>query len=516
MKSPFSSSSSSSKEEGILAQNTLINIMGRGIPLIFAVIAIPFVINGLGTERFGVLTIVWIVIGYFGLFDMGLGRATTKFIADTEAKGSELSPIIITSLILLIGFGLAGAFLIIVATPYLVHELLNIPDELLDETQKAFYVLSSSIPLVLGSVGARGVLEAQQRFGLVNAVKIPASIINYVGPLLVLPFSNQLQHIVLLLVVGRGISCAIYLYYCCREQQFAKLFDYPFWKWTKKLLSFGAWLTISNFISPIMVYMDRFIIGAILTMSAVAYYTTPYEIVTRLGIISGGFMGVMFPAFSVYSLQDRNKLVSLHQKSIRYLLLALIPIVTFLFFTAEPLLYYWLGNEFAQNSTRVLQILAAGILINSIATVPSTVIQAIGRPDIRAKLHMAELPIYLAMIWFLGHRIGIVGIALAWVLRVAIDSGFLLFFCNQLIGFMPGVRRNLYWQLFLYTSVFGFLAFIIYFVENRIMLLGLGGIAASMMFYLLWSYTLKPNERQRIHALYREVKEKIFTKDSTA
>lgn len=485
--------------------------MGRGIPLLFAVIAIPFVIDGLGTERFGVLTIVWIVIGYFGLFDMGLGRATTKFVADEEVRGGgQLSPIIFTSIFLLIGFGIITGLLIVVATPYLVNDLLNIPAPLIEETRKAFYILSISIPLVLGSVGGRGVLEAQQRFTLVNAVKIPASTLNYVGPLFILPFSNQLHHVVLLLVVGRGASFIIYLYYSCRDQQFLKPSEYPFFHWAKKLLGFGAWLTISNFISPIMVYMDRFILGAILTMSAVAYYTTPYEMVSRLGIISGGFMGVMFPAFSVYSLKDEKKLTALHQKSIRYLLLALIPLVTFLILTAEPLLYYWLGSEFAENSTLVLQILAAGVLINCIAMVPSTLIQAVGRPDIRAKLHMAELPVYLVMIWFFAHYMGVVGVALAWLLRVVIDGGFLLFFCNRLVSFMnPNNRGTLYRQLLLYTTVFIFLAVLFFLIEGRVMVLAFGSFAALLSFYLIWSRTLKQDERRRVIGLSREVKKMI-------
>lgn len=508
------SSSSSTKGKGILAQNILVNVVGRGIPLLFAVIAIPFVIDGLGTERFGVLTIVWIVIGYFGLFDMGLGRATTKFVADEEARGGEqLSPIIYTSILLLISFGIVAGLLIVVTTPYLVTDILNIPGELTGETQKAFYILSASIPLVLGSVGARGVLEAQQRFTLVNAVKIPASTLNYVGPLLVLPFSNQLHYVVLLLVMGRGTTFIIYLYYSCRDQQFLKPSEYPFFRWTKKLLGFGAWLTISNFISPIMVYMDRFILGAILTMSAVAYYTTPYEMVSRLGIISGGFMGVMFPAFSVYSLKDEEKLIALHQKSIRYLLLALLPLVTFLIVTAEPLLYYWLGSEFAENSTTVLQILAAGVLINGIAMVPSTLIQAVGRPDIRAKLHMAELPMYLVTIWFFAQYMGVVGVALAWLLRVAIDGGFLLFFCNRLVPFLSQDKSTLYRQLILYAIIFGFLGILFYLIDGRFMLLVLGGLSALFSFYLVWSRTLKQDERQRIFELYRDLKRKITAKE---
>ena len=31
---------------------------------------------------FGVLSLVWMFIGYFSLFDLGLGRATTKLVAE--------------------------------------------------------------------------------------------------------------------------------------------------------------------------------------------------------------------------------------------------------------------------------------------------------------------------------------------------------------------------------------------------------------------------------------------------
>lgn len=506
------SSDSSSKKQGVLARNTAINLIGRGLPLIFAVIAIPFVIKGLGTERFGVLTIVWMVIGYFGLFDMGIGRATTKFVADLEARGaSKLSPIIITSILLLGGLGIAGGAVIWLTTPYLVYDILNIPDELLRETEYAFHVLSFSIPLVLGSIGARGALEAQQKFGIVNAIKVPAGIINYVGPLMVLPFSNQLQHVVIVLVAARVITFGMYLYFCLRDDFTLELSEYPVVQWAKEMLSFGAWVTVSNLISPIMVYMDRFILGAILTMSAVAYYTTPYEMISRLLIVSSSFMGVMFPAFSVYSKEDSQKMAGLHQKSIRYLLLILTPIVTFLIITAEPLLFYWIGSEFAQNSTVVLQLLAIGILVNSVATVPYTALQAAGRPDITAKLHLLELPVYLLMIWFFTYWMGVVGVALAWVLRVSIDGVLLLYFCNNLISFMDYPRRGLYIQAVLHSVAFGFLALIFFYIQDRLLLVGFGIVSALLIFYLIWTYTLKPEERSRLMNFYQEVKSEAST-----
>jgi O-antigen/teichoic acid export membrane protein len=499
------------EEKDILAKNTLINLVGRGIPLLFAVAAIPFVIDGLGTERFGVLTIVWIIIGYFGLFDMGLGRATTKFVADQEAQGAEqLSPIILTSILLLVGLGVVGGGVIVLATPYLVQYILNIPPELVQETKSAFYVLSMSIPLVLGSIGARGALEAQQRFAIVNLIKVPASIINYVGPLLVLPFSNQLQHVVIVLIIARSITFVMYLYYCFKDDFTIRLAQYPVRKWIKELFSFGAWITVSNLISPLMVYIDRFILGAMMTMTAVAYYTTPYEMVTRLLIVGSSFMGVMFPAFSVYSLKKSEKLADLHQKSIRYLLLALVPVITFLVLSAEPLLYYWLGAEFAQNSTGVLQLLAVGVLANSIGLVPYTMLQAVGRPDITAKLHIVELPIYLGMIWFFSQTMGIVGVALAWVVRVTFDGMLLLYFSNRLVHIFSGNRQAMQIKAGMVVGCTALILAALFLFDDRIVLLGVGTSMALINFYCIWKFILRFNERSRILELYQQLKVNLF------
>ena len=258
--------------------------------------------------------------------------------------------------------------------------------------------------------------------------------------------------------------------------------------------------------------MDRFILGSILTMTAVAYYTTPYEVVTRFGIISGGFMGVMFPAFSVSSLNNKDELAALHQRSIRFLLFIFLPLAAFLIISANPILYFWLGREFAQNSTLVMQILTLGIVINSIARVPSTVIQAVGRPDIRAKLHMAELPVYLMLIWMFTQQWGIIGVALAWVVRVLIDGVFLLYFTNNIIEFMPRNRHNLYRQMWGYLAFISTVTLVLLVVDNRFALVGIGIFVAMLTLYLSWLYMLKESERDQIIQLCKRMQVNVLKK----
>src|SRR5687767_15997822 len=68
--------------ESGLVRNVALNAMGQGLPLVVAIFLIPVLLDRLGAERFGLLVLAWALVGYFGVFDLGLGRALTKIVAD--------------------------------------------------------------------------------------------------------------------------------------------------------------------------------------------------------------------------------------------------------------------------------------------------------------------------------------------------------------------------------------------------------------------------------------------------
>jgi len=269
-----------------LARNVFWNLLGTGAPLLVAIVAIPMLIEGLGIARFGVLTLAWMVVGYFSLFDLGLGRALTKLVAEKLGKGqnNEIPALIWTAMSLMVVLGVLGAIVAVALSPWLVDSVLNIPIELQAETLNSFYVLAASIPVVIATTGLRGILEAHQRFGMVNVVRIPLGIVTFVGPLFVLPFSNSLVPVVVVLVVARLISGLAYAILCLRVDPAIRQSVSIHRAMVKPLISFGGWMTVTNIVGPLMVYMDRFIIGAVVSMTAVAYYATPYEVVTKLWI----------------------------------------------------------------------------------------------------------------------------------------------------------------------------------------------------------------------------------------
>src|SRR5690349_3012870 len=108
----------------ILATSAFWSLVSQGIPAIVGVVTIPAIVRGLGVERFGVLTLAWMVIGYFGLFDLGLGRAVTKFAAELlpSDNRSLMDRLLWTAWYLMLAIGLAGATLLMVISPWLRSE----------------------------------------------------------------------------------------------------------------------------------------------------------------------------------------------------------------------------------------------------------------------------------------------------------------------------------------------------------------------------------------------------------
>lgn len=477
----------------LLARNTLWNLVGGGTPMLVAIVCIPILIKGLGKDRFGILALAWVIIGYAGFFDLGVGRALTQFVAKKLGAGEdhEVPALVWTSLFLMLLLGVVGAAVVVLISPWLIHRALHIPAALQRETLRSFYLLALSLPIVITTAGLRGFLEAHQRFGLINALRIPLNVFVFAGPLLVLPFSHSLFPVVAVLVGGRVIGWVAHLLLCLRVMP--ALRHQISWHRPSvgPLLSYGGWLTVTNVISPLMVALDRFLISALLSLTAVAYYATPFEVVTRLLLIPGSVVGVMFPAFSTSFAEDRTRTAFMYGRSVKYIFIILFPVVLLIVVFAQDGLKFWLGSDFAQHSFRVLQFLAVGVFANGLAQVPFALLQGVGRPDLTATLHLIELPLHLGLLWWLISTHGIEGAAIAWSARVAFDALFLFGLAKR---FVPGGRHIRLQTALLAAAALGILA-LATLLQGPIVK-GLFLLGTILCFALvMWFRILTPEER---------------------
>lgn len=484
----------------LLSRNFLINFIGQAGPLLFAVASIPFIIRGLGVERFGLLSIAWVLLEYFIVFDLGLGRATVKYVAEAMGKGDKdkISRVASTAVIAQFGLGILGTVALISITPVLTEHILNIPPALAIEGKAIFQLLALSIPLVLVSGSVTGILAAAQRFDLVNAVN---ATFNSASPVLtligVLWFDWDLIEIVTMLVASRSIALVAHCWLCIRVFPSLKVPRFHLAE-LKILLAFGGWVTVSSIAVPILLYLDRFIIGASLTMAAVAYYSIPYEIVTRLWIIPASLGTTLFPAFSMLTGQEQpERLASLLARSMKWMLLSLGPAVVVVTAFAGDILEIWLGSDFARESSLALQILAVGILINCMVHVQYAMVQALGRPDLTAKFHLLQLPLHGLLLWWLVGLWGINGAALAQSIRLSVEALLLLVAACRMAS-LP--FSSLIYDKILQSSLFLFLCIGLSIGITHLpllmwqRLLGLGTVFLAVG-TILWGYSLDRQDR---------------------
>ncbi|MEX0609430.1 MAG: flippase [Balneolaceae bacterium] len=425
---------------GKLITNAFYSILSKLIPIIISIICIPLIIDKLGEERFGVLTIAWVFIGYFNLFDLGIGKALTKMIAERVGeKESEIPRLFSTATLITFYLGVIGGIIFLLLSKPVVLHVLNIDAALAEEVVSALVFLSIGLPFTIMVNSLKGALEAFQEFKAITNVQILFGILTYVGLIVIIQFTVDISALIIYLSFLKICLAFIFLYLCIKiigldkdSFGFERNYFIP-------LISFGGWVTVSNVVGPIMVALDRLVIGAKETMAAVAYYSTPNEVVLRLGILPTAIVLVLFPVFSQNSESEDARNNKIYESSFSLMLCASAIICFFLIAFAKELLAVWINPEFAQNAFRVLQIISIGALYNFLARIPFTVIQGKGRPDITAKFHIVELPVYLVALFYLIQQYGVNGAAIAVSARMTLDFVLLHFYAVKKYSFSPNI-----------------------------------------------------------------------------
>jgi len=415
--------------------NAGLNLAASFLPLPLALVTIPAVIRGFGIDRYGVLATAGVVLAYLALLDVGLGRASTRFIARSLEEGAATTAETFWSVAALAaGIGVVGGIAVAVAAAPLVRHLLHVPAELAPDAEAAFRALALGAPFVVLLPALLGALEARRRFDLVAAISVPNAALGLLAPLAVLPWTTRLLPVVVVVAALQAAACAVTLAVCLRVGPELRTPVRPRLAVVRALLGYGRWVAVSNVVGPLMVNADRLVIGAVLSVRAVGFYAAPYDLVTRLSLVPSSMMRALFPLFSADRTADVREARRLAVDGARAIVLVLGPLVALIVALAPDLLRLWLGPEFAARSHATLQLLAVGVLVNAVAMVPFWLLQGIGRPDVCAKFHLAELTLYVPLLLLLLRWQGITGAALAWTIRVTLDGLLLLAAARRLVG----------------------------------------------------------------------------------
>ena len=145
------------------------------LPAFAALIAFPNSCASSAMPRFGVLALAWTTNRLLRSLRSRHRSRRHSLRSRIAWKGeSEIGAVVWGSLAMLVPLGLVGFAVLFVAAPWLTG-VLKVPQALHTETITSFRILAAAIPFAGATAAFRGVLEARQLFGAINALRAPQS-----------------------------------------------------------------------------------------------------------------------------------------------------------------------------------------------------------------------------------------------------------------------------------------------------------------------------------------------------
>jgi O-antigen/teichoic acid export membrane protein len=419
-----------------VVKGSLWTLLGQVLPLFVSLISTPFIIRFLGSEGYGVLILVGLIPNYFAFADLGMGIASTKFGSEAYGEGDRKKEgeIVRTAGFITLLSTLLFAIPLFVFSHQIVTGWFNVSEKYQASASVALKI--TSVSFVLGILS--GVLNTPQLSRLRMDLNTLVNAVPKILMAIVTPFVLYLGgHVVeavwvtlfaAVLILAGTIFTSGYLLPELYKGTINKSLFRP-------LLKFGSGWLIAMIAAILLVNIEKIFLARYVSVESLAFYSVAFTLANMATMFSMSMIQSLVPAFSQLLTPDKKEeFNTLFSRAVRLNLIWLFPTIMFLFVIAKPFFSIWAGVEFGEESTATFYILLFGLFFNILAYIPHSTITASGRTDIFAKIYWLELPIYIAALILLVHLFGIQGAALAWSLRVSVDTFIIIWLAKRITG----------------------------------------------------------------------------------
>lgn len=407
-----------------LAKHTFANLGGAILPMAVALVTVPPYLATIGPERFGVLALVWTALGYLGFMDLGLGRAITQRLSQiSEGERHESAAVLWTGIAASFLLGAAGALVAWAVADSVIEAFTTLSPHWRAELKSGVAWVLVCLPFVLIGSALTGALQARLRFVEINAIQVGSGVLGHTLPLGIALLGHLQLHELVIAALSARILAIVLLFAQCRRH--VPLIGRP--RITRRhlrpLFSYGGWISVLTMVGPLLVTADRFLIATLAGTRAVAHYAVPYDLVSRLMVVSGSLSAALFPRLAAAGEQEGRALA---MRASAVLLASMTPIVVLGLLLVHPFLSVWVGVDFAHDARGAAELILVGVWVNALVIPHHTRFLAKENPRAVAIILLLELAPYVLVLWFATNLWGIVGAAGAWTLRVIVDTALLL------------------------------------------------------------------------------------------
>lgn len=389
----------------------------------------PFVIRTLGTEMYGVWTLVFSTMDYFRLFDLGFGAAIINYCARARARCEyqEVNEILNTGLLYFAG---VGAFLLAISLLFGsrfadVFHVVSLPAW---QTTRLVGIIGVSVGISLASAPVAGALEAFQHFDAVNRAFIITLYVRTVAWFALLFMGHGLIAMAYTAIVCQCLQCAMNLFSLRRVFPEMRLsLRHAHFSTLKGMTSFGIHSFLVN-VSNLMINQGGSVfIGFLDSVRGVAYFNVPFrillyvgELVPRVGYVTTS------KAAELDASGRQSDLRSMAVYTNRYCYLLFAPVALFLTVFRYEIVRVWINADFAAHSAPLIPVLAISVVLTMAGQFNSgAILIGQGKHPVYAYGLMAESALLVALFWLTIPRYGVLGAAYSMGLLMLLSRGLL-------------------------------------------------------------------------------------------
>lgn len=325
---------------------------------------IPFLIHALGDRMYGVWVLVGRFIGYYGVLDLGLSSAVSRYMSRACGQNdfNEMNGVFNTSLVLFSFIGLVAlaiSFLILLTCPYFVRD----PDEII-LFKKIILILGLSLAIGFPARSFVGVLRSKLRHDLLAGVDFIKLCIR-TG--LIVYFIKAGYGILALAAITFVVELTGYgAYIWLAPREFAQLkFNLSVldWKRVKILFKYSVSTLIVQLADLLRFKLDEFVIAGFLDVSLVTHYFIGTKLIDIFTQFMASALGMMAPVFSQF--EGKNDMPAIRRAFLEVTKIGVILSVfvgTSLIIYGKVFIERWMGAGY-YDSYYVLLILCIPMII---------------------------------------------------------------------------------------------------------------------------------------------------------
>lgn len=408
-----------------ILENVLSNWAGLVVGVIISFLVSPVVLHCLGTEVYGLWTLIVSVTGYFTVLDFGVNTAIVRYISSSSAQNDAVQARKIYSTSMAIFAAVAVVLMLFsFVFGFFFPSLFNLhhfPQLYI----YAVFVLSA-MDLAGGLLFSLfpGALSGLQEFKFINGSSIIVTV-------------TKSALLVYLLKQGHGLLTLAFLQLC------ATLVRSTFQYWriktrhsflyfsrdginrdtVKLIYSYSVYSFIIAIALKLLFYTDSVVIGSLLGVAQVTYYAIPSSLLYYLEQLVWAMIAVLVPVISANeAIGEQRGNVDLYIAGTRYSLLVSLPIVISLFYYGDDFISLWMGPEIAAHSQVVLRLLLIGSGLAMSQLIAHGIMKGISKHKVLAYILMIEAIANLGISLALARPYGIEGVAFGTMVPLVIAS----------------------------------------------------------------------------------------------